>query len=166
MIQYAKTCMYSAHSMAETYKHLCDIYTRSDSTVNTIATALASVHALSKTIASLVGRAKTLWCRLSRAGSSSATKTKRPATSEGAGEHSVHVSQRARQVVKKSDYQGWVARQDRGGMEARRRAWDPLKCGGGGGFVPRLLCRRCAHLCADSRRCLSVVQQLCPTRRS
>ena len=38
-------------------------------------------------------RAVALWCRRSRCTSSSAVRMKRPATSEGAGEHAVQVSQ-------------------------------------------------------------------------
>ena len=47
-----------------------------------------------------------LWRRRSRAGSSLSPRTKRPATSEAAGEHGAHVSWRARPAAAKKWQQG------------------------------------------------------------
>ena len=84
---------------------------------------------------SLPERAKALWSRRSRAGSSSAATMTRPATSAGVREHSIQVSQRARLRSKKSGPQGWVAGQHRGSMVAHKRARRPLDRGGQRGLA-------------------------------
>ena len=104
---------------------------------------------------SLPERAKALWIRRSRAGSSSAATMTRPATSAGVREHSIQVSQRSRLMGKKSAHQGWVASQQRGRMVAHKRARHPLKRSSGGGFVPHPLGRRSEQLRANSCWCVS-----------
>ena len=52
------------------------------------------------------GRAEALSCRRSRCGPSLSARTKRPATAEGAEEHSIHVSWRARPAAAKKRQQG------------------------------------------------------------
>ena len=150
----------------ERYKRLWVTSIHSDSTVTTRAPASRTVPRTTKPTISLQARADALSHRLSRAGTSFATRRKRPATSEGAGEHGVHVSQRAPLRSKKSGPQGWVAGQHRGGMETRRRTRDPLKCGGGGGYVPCPLGCRCEHLRVICYWCWSCAQQRRPTHSS
>ena len=163
MIQYAKTCVHSVHSMDRGLQvflghvHVIRLHPSG------CATALSHGKRALDTTKLLRVRAKALSCRRSRFRSSFATRTKRPAISAGAGEHSVHVSQGCASDPHKKWGSGlWAAGQHRGGMEARRRAWDALKCGGGGWFVPRLRGRHCAHLCANSRRCSSSAQRQRP----
>ena len=83
---------------AERHKRLWVTNIHSDATITIIATALTSVHTISKMTTLLTGRGEALRCHLSRAKSSSATRRTRPSTSEGAEEHGVHVSQRARLI--------------------------------------------------------------------
>ena len=93
MIQYAKTCVHSVHSMDRGLQvflghvHVIRLHPSG------CATALSHGKRALDTTKLLRVRAKALSCRRSRFRSSFATRTKRPAISAGAGEHSVHVSQ-------------------------------------------------------------------------
>ena len=93
MIQHAKTCVHSVHSMDRGlqaflgHMHVIRLHPSG------CATALSHGKRALDTTKPLRVRAKALSCRRSRFRSSFATRTKRPAISAGAGEHSVHVSQ-------------------------------------------------------------------------
>ena len=81
---------------AERGERLSDATTRTQATVAQAARNLAPTPKVVNTAISPPERAAALWCRRSRSGSSFAVRMKRPATSEGAGEHGVQVSRRAR----------------------------------------------------------------------
>ncbi len=81
---------------AERGERLSDATTRTQATVAPAARNLAPTPKVVNTAISPPERAAALWCRRSRSGSSFAVRMKRPATSEGAGEHGVQVSRSAR----------------------------------------------------------------------
>ena len=82
-------------------------------------------------------------CRLSRAGPSLSARTKRPDASEALGELAGGLAGGARLIVKKSDYEGWVAGQSAAGMAAGGRANEQVdRCG------------QCPHARAHLQTCL------------
>ena len=90
---------------------------------------LTTVH-MTTTTGSPQERAKSFWSRRSRAGPSLSTRTKRPATSEGAREHDMQASQRARPAAKKSGSRVSAIRQPSAATLAGKRAPRRVECWG------------------------------------
>ena len=81
-------------------------------------------------------RTGALLCRRCRTTSSSATRTKRPGSSKVLCEHRGTLRRWCSVVVKKSDYLGWAAGQQRACTEARWKGRKLFDCGGGGALAP------------------------------
>ena len=130
------------------------------------ARTLALFTHMSTTTTSSPEHATALWCRLHRFGPSLSTRTKRPATSDDAGEHGVQVSHGCARAGQKKWPAGLGSRAAIGSHRGRRASMAPGRAVWTWSACTRAPSGSARPSRARSCWCLSFMQRRRPTRCS